>query len=539
MLVGMALRPPNRCVGALVALPLFLLVGCWDEETIPPPAVPADTGSPDSGPVTLEPGHFNNPLVRLKRLQGVVSHLHVDEVRYRASDAKLFQCAYTFAVVNAKDPANMAYMAENLKHKVPGDTRSPGCIHLAADGDIVYTTHRGNLSNPNFISGWDISKVDPASPSKLLPVQLPALQEPNVAYEGIDVANGNIFVALNDKGLGVYRRDATTNEISRIGVVGGFTNAWGVVARDKTVFVTDGAGGLVTVDATDPTAPTVLGSVVTGGVAHGLVVDGNIAYVAAGSAGVVVVDVSDLAAPKVIAHIATPGPAERIDYSANKIFVAAWNDARVYDVTTPTLPRFIGAVRLTEQISYPDDGRPPIDTRNLGVAGFGDVMFIGNWYILYSYKVHPDRRAPNILLPEDVNMLDFGPVAGGASKTQTLQVTNQGTAPLTLFETWTESRAFTVSPKQLRLEPGETMPLTLIYTASTGTTRDTSLLHLQSDDPAQPVRDAFLVGNQPGVSVGKPLPETKMTLLDGTTSWSSTSEKVKGNVLLLSYFATF
>jgi hypothetical protein len=43
-------------------------------------------------------GHFESPLVQLKRLQGQVGHLHVDEVRYRADDKRLFQCSYTFGV---------------------------------------------------------------------------------------------------------------------------------------------------------------------------------------------------------------------------------------------------------------------------------------------------------------------------------------------------------------------------------------------------------------------------------------------------------
>ena len=110
-----------------------------------------------SSPVPLRPGQFQSPLVLQQRLQGEVGHLHIDEVRYRASDARLFQCSYTFGVIDARNPANMRYLAENLKHKVPNDRRSPGCIHLAWDGDVIYTTHRGNLSNPTFVTGWDIS----------------------------------------------------------------------------------------------------------------------------------------------------------------------------------------------------------------------------------------------------------------------------------------------------------------------------------------------------------------------------------------------
>jgi hypothetical protein len=145
------------------------------------------------------------------------------------------------------------------------------------------------------------------------------LQEPGVSCEGIDVANGNIFVGLHQNGLGVYRRDAASGTVARIGTATELTNAWGVFARDNTVFVTDALGGLVTVDATDAAQPRVLGRVDTGGEARGVVVDGNIAYVAAGSVGLVVVDVSDLSAPRVIGSADMPGSALRVAFAAGRV----------------------------------------------------------------------------------------------------------------------------------------------------------------------------------------------------------------------------
>ncbi len=130
-------------------------------------------------------------------------------------------------------------------------------------------------------------------------MQVPALQEDGVSYEGIDVANHAIFVALHDKGLGVYTRDASipTNGFTKVATLAGFSNAWGVYAQGTKVFVADAADGLYIVDAATPSAPKILGKVATGGVARGVVVDGNTAYVAAGSA-VVVVDVATRRRPR-------------------------------------------------------------------------------------------------------------------------------------------------------------------------------------------------------------------------------------------------
>lgn len=528
-----------RRTSALALLPFLLpslLGGCSsdsgsddDPDAAAPDAAAPDAGGspPDAGPIVLEPGAYLSPLVQLQRLQGVEDHLHVDEIRLR-EDGLLLQCSYTFGVVDATEAGDMEYLSQNLRHTIPGDDRRPGCIHLAWDGDIVYTTHRGNIRNPTFLTGWDITDRE-------APVQLPVLQEEGVSYEGIDVANGHIFVGLHETGLGVYRRDEN-NEFVRVGLATGFTNAWAVLARGNTVFVTDGSGGLVTVDVTDPANPTVLGRVTTGGQATSVDVNGDIAYVAAGSAGMVVVDVSDLANPTIIGTVPLRGSAVRVAYSEGHVFVAAWNDARAYDVADPANPRFVGAVRITQDDSdVPDGNRPDPTSRILGIAARGKEVFVGNWHVLYSYRLHPERQAPSIHLPEAVGLLDFGPVAVGESKTYPLEVTNQGTAPLTLLNNWVAGSSFSVTPRQARIEPGAKATLTLTYTPTT-TEMETGYLQILSDDPLAPLRTGYLVGNQPGLGVGMQLPETTAILLDNE-EW--TSSQTQGNVVLLAYFATF
>lgn len=485
-------------------------------------------------PTPLEPGEFSSPLVQLQRLQGQVGHLHVDEIRYRESDAKLFQCSYTFGVIDASDPGRMKYLAENLKHVIGDDTRKPGCIHLAWDGDIIYTTHRGNLSNPTFITGWDISQTDPTTKA-MKPVQLPALQEPGESYEGIDVEAGVVYVALRDHGMGAYVRDPATNTLSRVGTVSGLGSTWGLRVRDGKVYTTDIEGGLSIVDVSDPTNPSLLGRVDIQGVAKGLTLDNDLAYVAAGDAGLVIVDIADATKPTIIGQAKTRGPAIRTAYSDGYVFVAAWNDARVYDVSQPTAPRFVGAVRLTTDVQYPDDGHPPVTARTMGIAASGRNIFVGNWWVQYSYRLHPERVAPSLVLPEEVNLMDFGPTDVGKSRTIELSVTNQGTAPLTLFHNWASPDSFSVKPAQLRVAPGASGKLNVTYTASSSD-KEIGALNLWSDDPLQPLRTAFLTGNQPGLGVGKPLPETHATLLDGS-EWSSAN--VTNKVMLLGYFATF
>ena len=496
--------------------PLLLIAGCsW-------------TGSD-----VLDPVGYSSPLVRLQQLIGNNDHLHIDEVRYRAEDQKLFHCAYQFGVVDAGDPAAMEYLAQGLRHSIPGDRRSPGCIHLAAAGDTVYTTHRGNIDNPAFLSGWDL-RPDPEDPSRLDPVQLPVLQEPGVSYEGIDVANGHIYVALRQNGLGVYERNEV-GDFRRVGTASGLSNAWGVRVRGNTAFVSDGLDGLALVDVSDPRNPTVTSRVATGGQARGLAVDGDIVYLAAGSGGLVLVDVSDSGNPVVVGRAGdVPGTAIRVDYADGHAYVAAWSDARVYDVSDPAEPRFVGAVRMTRDIGYEEDGRGPVTSRTLGIAAAGDKMLIGNWHVVYSYQIHPERAAPNIVLPEAVNLLDFGTVAESEGRTIPVAVRNQGTAPLTVVDTSTDNPLFTVEPRGMRIAPGDAGIVEITYAG--GSEHESGIIEFRSDDPVEPVRKGFLTANQPGLGVGKQLPEITVNLVDGG-QWSSSDSE--GEVMLLAYFATF
>ncbi len=500
---------------SLIVPLVTLLVGC-----APPPEE------------RLERELYQSPLVRLQQLVGANDHLHTDEVRYRPSDGLLFHCSYNFGVIDARDPGAMTYLAERLQHQVPGDRRRPGCIHLAWDGDTVYTVHRGNIDNPAFLSGWRLQS-DRGNPQKLDPVQLPVLQEPGVSYEGIDAANGLIYVALRQNGLGIYRPTSSTFE--RIGTATGLTNAWGVRVRGTTAFVTDGLGGLAIIDVAEPARPELVGRAAIDGQARGLAVEGDHAYVAAGAGGLAVIDVSNLRAPKVVGTATVAGSAIRVDVAGGRAYVAAWNDARVYDVSDPPAPRFIGAARMTRDIRLEGEGRPEVTSRTLGVAAHGDVMFAGNWHVIHSFRVHPDRRAPSLVLPQAVNLVDFGPVAPGARVRVPLAVRNQGTAPLTLVDAAVDNPAFNVEPRRMRVEPGQTGMFSLGFAATT-TEQATGLLQFSTDDPDNPTRRGYLVANQPGLGVGKPLPETTAALVEGGR-WSSTA--LKGHVALLAYFATF
>lgn len=517
----------------------------------------------------LDPGRYSPVLVEIQRLQdnsGAVgsnnageNHMHISEMLYRPADKLwddepyLAYCSYTFGILDASSPGSMSFEAQGFEHSLTDGTRTPGCIHLAwdeADPTVIYTTHHGNIDDGSgFISGWMLGSLsDPA------PVEIPQLLEEDVAPEGIDHANGYLWVALHQDGLGVYAFDGAT--ISRVASLGGFENAWDVIVDGDVAYVCDGVGGLVSVDVSDPLKPTQLSRVVFDGQARDIDLNGSYAYVAAESGGLVTVDVSDPMDMKVLhTEDVTGGSAIAVAYDQDKVFLAAWVDSRVYDVSDPTEPRMLGGVRTTVGKNYSDDGgdRPDITSRVLGVDGYGDYLFAGTWWVPFNYQVHADRQAPYMVLPEEVNLISFpGDLNAGQSSSVDLVIRNEGTAPLTVYDVWADVSSFTASPAQLQIDPLSEGVITLTFTAAVGvdanpgtttpygepfSALEDAILSIRSDDPNQPLRQGYLVGNADGVSVGDPMPETTGTLLDGSP-WSFQADAL-GDVTVLAYFATF
>jgi len=419
----------------------------------------------------LEPGHYEEVLPEIQELVGTggalgtggsgQTHMHISTMAYRESNGTnwpnaLFYCSYTFGVLDATNLDNMSFLAQGWKFPEPVETgtRDPGCFRLAFDDDdpdIVYATMHGNIDDgAAFISGYDLNSVaaDPVgAPTKitLAPVQLPMLQEPGQAYEGLDFENGHLFVTSHDAGLGVFTRDPVTNELTRVATYTGLEDAKEIHVDGNTAYVADGKAGFVTLDVSDPTAPVELGRLATPGVLFDIAYDevNHVVYLAAQTGGLLSVDVTDPAAPALLDTVDMNASVVSVDYDDGRVYVAAWNDARVYDTTDPTDLQIVGAVRTTKQKSYSGESedageRPDITNRVLGVAGDGDYLFNGTWWVPRNHIIHAENVAPYLVLPESVNYTTFpGDLAVGESSSVDLVVRNDGNAPLTIFDLWT------------------------------------------------------------------------------------------------------
>jgi hypothetical protein len=532
----------------------------------------------------LDPGQFEETMVEIQDLVGRggalgingsgETHMHIAEMMYREGDGTtwppaLFYCSYTFGLLDATNLNSMSFLAQGWKLLPRTGTRDPGCMHMAfdeSDLDYVYLTHHGNLDDGDpFVSGYNLNSTltslegDPPKVS-LAPIQLEMDITEGEVYEGLDVENGYIWVSAHATGLAVFQRDPLTDAINRISThTGTLTDARDVAVVGNTAYVLDGPGGLRILDVTDPLAITELSSLPIPGVAVDIAIgDDNVIYIAGQAGGLSSVDVTDAFNPVILQTLVMSGSTLALDYDADKLYVAAWNDTRVYDVTDPANMVILGARRKTKNKNYSSDGgdegeRPDITNRVLGVAGSGDYVFGGTWWTPTNFLLHPENVAPYMVLPETVNYLAFpGDLAVGKSSSVDLVIQNEGNAPLTVFDLWTTDPAFTVTPDQLYIEPGMTGTVTVTFTATIGagtqqtvttygtqttqTGQEEGFLEIWSDDPSQPVREAYLVGNPAGIAIGDPY-TNDATLLDGTP-WSFTTDAL-GSVTLVSYFATF
>ncbi len=101
--------------------------------------------------------------------------------------------------------------------------------------------------------------------------------------------------------------------------------------------------GLLALDVSDPTAPTLLDQL-TGYDMLSVCVEGTYAYCGLGSTGVVIVDVSDAHAMSALTTFDTPGSANGTAIAGNTLYVAQGTSGLgIYDVTFPAAPAALGS----------------------------------------------------------------------------------------------------------------------------------------------------------------------------------------------------
>ncbi|MEQ9322867.1 MAG: hypothetical protein RIF41_27125 [Polyangiaceae bacterium] len=490
------------------------LVGCGSTDPDSGAGGAGGTGGFGGVPVS----DYQDNFVPLARMDGS-TFVEVLEVKAR-QDGWVFFCSGVrgLTVVDARDPAAPA--EQWLTSSSLGSGQYPRCQHLAMSGGHLYMSNRGDEIQPTpFVTAFTMGDLDANAP-----VQGPSFTQDGLSFEGLAADGDLLYVAAHEDGVLVLQN--TGAALVELATLGGLGNAWGLDVVEGRLYVADGAHGLAIADVADPSAPALLGTIDVEGSAQHVVVDPEreLAFVAASSAGMVIVDVSDPNAPSVVSRADTPGTGLQVALSGSQAYLADWNEVRVFDVSDASAPVQVASERVAG-VAIP---------RVLGVAALDDVAFLGEWTGLYSYRFTPGITAPEIRVASD--RIDLGTVAAGEVKAAAIIVDNEGLEPLVIDGVSTDGIGMTLMTDMPQtIAPGEKAALEVwIDNPSPGPYEGSAFL--VSDDPDETQSRVELVMNTPTLGVGDEAPEVLVNLVGGG-NW--TLESQLGNVVLLSYFATF
>jgi hypothetical protein len=157
------------------------------------------------------------------------------------------------------------------------------------------------------------------------------------------------------------------------------THATGVTVVGTLAYVTAAYGGLYVIDVSNPSSPNIVGHLDTPGVAEDVAVTGSTGYVADYSAGLQVIDVSNPAAPAIIGTVDTPGNAFGVALSGSIAYVAdEFAGVHVIDVSNSHVPVILGTVANPGTLQIPGNAQDlvAVDTHVYVADGKSGLLVI-------------------------------------------------------------------------------------------------------------------------------------------------------------------
>ena len=413
-----------------------------------------------------------------------------------------------------KSPASPIYVGGDL----------PRCQRIALgptlyDGDqVVYFAHHGDSWVPNpFLATFHRK----AFPFETI-IEVDKL-EGELLYEGMAWKNHHLYVAAHGAGLATFKTAPLTGApTSKLGVLGGFENAWKIDIDGSFGYVADGAGGLKVVDLSFPGSPSMVTSLATNALARDVDAADNRVFVALGGGGVDVFDTSIPTAPVLIDNIDAMGSAQAVSVSGPWLSVAAWSHLSVYDTQSLTL------------LGTEDFKLFPEFEQVFGVASDGPVIYVAEWEAVHIAQIESGLAAPDLWVAEE--LINFG----DTSKTKGIIVRNRGTVDLEITGAFaTPSEAFSIAPTALNIPPGGAELIEIDLLTPGADVQGKLVLPSNDPDAAQSPMELHLqagIGFGGVFGVGDSV-DSSFGFLD--PSGAAQVEGFKGKVVLLAYFALF
>ena len=337
-----------------------------------------------------------------------------------------------------------------------------------------------------------------------------------VLYEGLEYADGALYVAAHGGGVRVYSVD-DQGIPTFVDAVDGFGNAWKVAVDGPTLYVADQEDGLHVLDVSDVLAPTRIAQLALPGGARDVEVHDGRAFVAMGATGLQVVDVGDPSAPFLRDLVHPGGSAQAVAVNDQHLAVASWTHVALLDpITLETVAtnRVQGA--LEQNVAIELDG--------------ADILAVEWGSGLHVMRYRPGYVAPDLWLREAFYSFD-----GDRIEARAVVLENRGLLPLEV-SVELDDPAYFLSRTELLIQPGEADVFEVTFLGVRMGDLYTDLL-LHTNDPDSPLVEVPIRSDGGDkIGLGDQIDE-RFGFLD--PDGAGQVGGLEGHVVLLVYFGLF
>lgn len=484
-----------------LSLALGLSAGCKGSSGASESAEESTGDTGDEGPPPdCPPPEYEDELVEL----AVGSGSEVVDVEFDGT--RVYLCGgFGMDITDVSDPGDPDYVG----------TATPRCQNtgigpVLPDGSQVFwAAHHGDSWE-----AWPYLRTFRITPEGNV-ASVDSIDDTEVLFEGMDYADGHLYVAVHGGGVRVYAID-DEGVPTFVTAVAGFDNATKVEIADGVAYVADGIGGIRVLSLDDPAAPLMTGTVEVSGLPRNLELFEDTMYVALGGDGIAIYDISDPLNPELSEHIDTMGSVQAVDRDGDVIAVAAWSHTALYDAQTFEL--------LATERTKP----PPGFEQDLGVALTGDHVFVGEWEGLHVLEYRPGLSVPDVWL--DNELFSFP----DEDSDKVVLVRNVGTETLDVCDIRVANDAYTIDFSPMSIEPGEAGAFEISFSPPAGPELSYVEIRTNDPDPAQADMRVLLdFDTSEKLGVGDQIDESFAFLGGGDLS------ALEGKVTVLAYFALF
>jgi hypothetical protein len=382
--------------------------------------------------------------------------------------------------------------------------------HLEIVSDtLVALTNRG-VKKPGQMGVHLINTTDPTQMSMWPLVTVPAAA-------GL-VAHGELLYVVSHEGA-LYIVDLSDLDRAHeepVLALGDLGNPWEIVTVGERAYIADNSLGVVTVDISVPTEPTLVSVTPSSGGPQDLVVSGATLYVASGSVGVEIFDLSDPDVPTRVATVDIGGPVISVAVSESMLYTADHAGVAMIDVSDPSAPRPLAFEQTPSWAMH--------------VSALENRVLLADWNALSIFQGSATEAAPEARLNRDELYL------AGETMEATFELSNRGSAPLVISGVTSDDDRVQVAFDTLEVAPGEAATGYLSVEAPAPDLD--GALCIATNDPDQPQQELRVATSSDGssVTIGDAAPDFTLQDLDGQF-WTLSQQL--GRPVVLCYFATW